>query len=86
MKTIDFNLNHYFLVKLTDLGYERLVKIHNDLAVYFPSTKKVDIDYYKSKADEKGFTKFQAHDFIDKFGDLSSDLIKYCDINIKVQL
>lgn len=71
-----FNLNHSVKVKLTDKGYkyqvERLQKtfehVPDDIKENILSLKEWDEEYYKSRADENGYSKFQLHDFIETFG------------------
>jgi hypothetical protein len=68
-KKVLFNLNEYISVKLTDLGYQRLADLHNDLMNRL--NRKDDFrtfQYYKDKADLDGYTKFQAWSFMADFG------------------
>lgn len=65
---LKFNINHYVLVKLNDLGYQTLVDEHNSYLDTIPNWKEKSIDDFKKEADEDGYTKFQLWDFMSKFG------------------
>lgn len=68
-KKVLFNLNEYISVKLTDLGYQRLADLHNDVMNLIG--KKDDFrtsQHYKDEADSEGYTKFQAWSFMANFG------------------
>lgn len=87
MKTMDFNLNDYVLVKINDLGYQKLADDKNELMSDFPNYESVTAQYFKDKADENGYTCFQAWDFINKFGsETKMELHPMFDINIKIQV
>ena len=82
----EFNINESFYVKLTDEGYGVLVKHNNDLAKKFPTIPIRDIEYYKAKADQDGYIRFQAWDFIKLFGEytgLLKPMYYYSTIRIK---
>lgn len=71
-KKVLFNLNDYIFVKLTDLGYQRLADLHNDLMIKLDKDDDFkDAQYYKNKADSDGYTKFQAWSFMSDFGSVS---------------
>jgi hypothetical protein len=80
---VEFNLNDEIYVKLDDKGYQVLADEHNH---YFPERKR-NADYYREKADINGYTTFQAWEFIEKFGKVTT-LSKsgYYNNNIKIKL
>lgn len=65
---IVFNLNDAVFVKLTDLGYQRLADLHNRFLGKIRNWEARTPEYYKEQADANGFSRFQAWDFIQKFG------------------
>lgn len=67
-KTIPFNLNDNIKVKLTEIGYQHLADMHNELVGIIPNWIMVDSSFYKNMADKDGYTTFQAWEFIYKFG------------------
>jgi len=67
-KWIPFNLNSSIKVRLTDLGYQRLADIYNEMTKKLSLHTYMSASFYKNKADENGYTEFQAWDFIRKFG------------------
>lgn len=66
-----FNLNDYIKVKIYDKGYQLLADNHNKYLGVVKCWEKRDADYYKSKSDENGYTRFQAWDFIQEFGSVT---------------
>jgi hypothetical protein len=80
---VEFNLNDEVFVKLDDKGYQFLADKHNK---YSPERKR-DADYYRGKADINGYTTFQAWDFINTFGEVTtiSKSGYYCNV-IKIKL
>lgn len=66
-----FNLNHEVWVKLTEAG------LHQWKAHYDPYTPKADLEYYRAKANNEGYTSFQMHVLMSIFGEnigLTQDL------------
>jgi hypothetical protein len=63
-----FHLNEIVLVKLKDEGYKILSEQWNSIAETSPSLSKRSPEYYKGLADENGYTKFQAWEFIATLG------------------
>ena len=53
---IDFNINDYVMVKLTDLGRAELQRNAENLRKYYP---KITSEYTPPKEDENGFSKWQ---------------------------
>ena len=83
-----FNLNESILVRLTDLGYQRLADIHNSYIGRIPNWDRRDADFYKQRADAHGYTNFQAWCFIRDFGDVTGfgwDAYYLLDVKIKVK-
>ena len=65
---IEFDINNYISVKLTDAGKAELERQHNELRKTFPSTGE-----YKSRTeDEEGWTRFQGWVLMYKFGHMMS--------------
>jgi len=65
---IKFNINDYIKVKLTTVGLQELEKQHNELAEVFPSLGL----FVKPKIDADGYSKFQLHNLMRKFGNIIS--------------
>lgn len=64
-----FNLNDYFLVKLTEKGYEHWEREWNSVYRSLGVLDKIQpISYFKNKADKNGYVSFQAHEFMQIFG------------------
>jgi len=69
MEWKEFNINWNVKVKLTELGYQHLANIHNDLAARFKTIDvKTAIDF-KNMADKDGYTKIQMHSFMEDLGE-----------------
>lgn len=68
---IRFNLNHYIRVKFKDLGYKIMADNWNELVkdVKGFGEEKRDVEYYRNRADEDGYTRMQAWAFIEQFGE-----------------
>lgn len=66
MKLIDFNLNSYIAVKLTEAGIKELERQHNELAKAIPSANMGKFVPYN--VDDDGYTKFQGWNLMQKFG------------------
>ena len=82
-----FNLNSEIKVRLRKKGYERLMALHNE-AFYRTNgaIKEVDIDFFKQRADEYGYTTMQAWCFIRDFGDvIYPGAEQYFDLNILIK-
>jgi len=65
---LEFNINNYVKVKLTKVGIKELEKQHNELAKYFP---KIGL-FVPPKIDENGYSSFQLHTLMSKFGNIMS--------------
>lgn len=80
-----FNLNHHIKVKLTDLGYQHMANRDNRIFEYYQDHINRDIDYYKTKADSDGYTKFQMWEFIQIFGSVTMmGMQKYFEMDILI--
>jgi len=90
MEHIKFNINNVVLVKLADLGYQRLADLWNNFLLENPQAAQTlggvrSAQYYKDAADENGYTRFQAWDFMAKFGQvLYMGGPQYFDMNILI--
>lgn len=64
------NVNENIKVKIKPAGYQHMMDRHNDLVKDLPSTAELthDMNYYKSKEDENGYTTMQLHVFMAVFG------------------
>ncbi len=62
----EFNVNEYVMVKLTDVGIAELKRQHEDLVEMFPKAGKFE----PPKVDDEGFSKWQLHDLMNRFGHL----------------
>tara|TARA_R100000808_G_C2153937_1_gene164643 strand:- start:6945 stop:7229 length:285 start_codon:yes stop_codon:yes gene_type:complete len=81
---MNFNINNFVKVKLTELGIHELQRQHNELYKHFSN---IDIAPFKINKDEDGYTKFQLHDLIRSLGHvlyLTGPLP--FDINIKIEV
>ncbi len=67
-----FNLNHNIWVKLDDAGYRHLANLNNANVGKYPNWEHKDAAYFKAQANEDGYTKFTAWDFIKKFGSVTT--------------
>ena len=67
-KLVDFNLNSYVYVQLTDLGRAELGRQHEELRKTFPNLG----EYKLAEEDEEGWSKFQAWVLIRTFGHMIS--------------
>jgi hypothetical protein len=79
-----FNLNFSLLVKLTEAGYQRFKEGNEE---YLPKKYHKPIEYYKEKADEKGFVSIQGWRFLNYFGGKYSALgvaTDYYSLEIKI--
>lgn len=85
--TIMFNLNQDIYVKLTEEGYQHRVNLYNDIIKYSGDESKFHtVDYYKNEANEYGYTKFMAWEFMKDFGDtISFGGRQLFDINIQIK-
>lgn len=66
MTTIDFNINNYVFVRLTDYGRECLRKNYDELASHFKGGLPWKFDLPKEDAD--GWSKWQMHALMDALG------------------
>jgi hypothetical protein len=63
---IEFNINEYVKVKLTDAGRKELKKQHTDLYSRYHQTIP---EYQPPKEDEEGYSKWQLWHLMSTFGD-----------------
>ena len=84
-----FNLNNYVWVKLTEKGYQHIVDRHNDFLDDFPEIKtlsRMTVEELKKEADQDGYTKFQFHEFMDKFSYMNSmQYDQHFDLNVFIE-
>ncbi len=66
----EFNLNSWIRVRLNERGYQRLKDANN--AIYGGLEDAPSITTYKARADKDGYSKFQAWEFMEKFGPVTS--------------
>jgi repressor LexA len=64
---IDFNVNHYVKVKLTERGFEELKRQGDELKKQYP---RISCEFKPPAVDEDGYSKFQLHDLMWRFGHL----------------
>lgn len=87
LKTFSFNLNSTIKVKLLERGYERLAELHNQYLGSLPNWEKRNAEYYQLKADNEGYTNFQAWNFMEYFGEVTHvDMPGFYELDIKVEL
>ena len=60
---MNFNVNHYVKVKLTEYGHEILKDRHDELRKGIKN-----IGEYKRKVDDEGYTRFQLWELMQKLG------------------
>jgi hypothetical protein len=71
----EFNINDYIWIEINEYGYQHLADKHKSfysdhgLLDQFPEMNTPE--YYKSQANEQGYTKMQMHSFLSDFGDKS---------------
>lgn len=86
MKKFKFNLNNAIYVKLFEDGYEWMSQENKESLPNLPQYHH-PAEYYKSKADTHGYTKFQAWEFIRLFGSkIMFGGRQLFDINILIEL
>jgi hypothetical protein len=68
-KIYEFNLNNIIHVKLNEMGYKILAERHNSFVGRIPKWETRTPEYYEEKADAEGYTKFQAWEFVQDFGE-----------------
>lgn len=67
MKVIEFNLNEYVHVKLTEVGKNEIKRQWSEHNKLFPD---VFPEFTPKKEDENGFSKWQMHSLISQLGGL----------------
>lgn len=65
---VKININHYVLVKLTDLGRNDMRRQHDDLMAHL--RPRYQRPFVLKKEDENGYSKWQLHDLMHAFGPL----------------
>lgn len=68
-----FNVNHYVKVKLTEYGIAILKQQHEELNDEMEMTGVKGFGNFKVDIDEDGYTKFQLHSLMNKFGHLTTN-------------
>ena len=66
---IEFNVNNYVMVKITDEGVAELKRQHAELRKTFPS---ISGTFSPPTKDDEGWSKFQMHDLMNRFGHMMS--------------
>lgn len=66
----NFNINSHVLIKLKQIGYERLVRDHNQFIGIIPNWKAKTIEDFKNETNEDGFYKIQLYKCFELFHDL----------------
>ena len=61
---IDFNVNHYVLVKLTDVGRKEIERQNTELRAAYPNIEPAK----PIKEDDEGWSKWQMHSLMNHFG------------------
>lgn len=64
--SVTFNINDWVMVKLNDSGIAELKRQHEDLRKQIPSVG----EFKEPKKDDDGYSKFQMHDLMLRFGHL----------------
>ena len=64
MKEFKFNMNNSVKVKLNDIGRVELKRQHDELY----SDLKLNKEYVEKNTDSDGYSSFQMHDLMHKFG------------------
>jgi hypothetical protein len=64
MNELKFNMNNSVKVKLNDIGHAELKRQHDELY----SELKIDKEYIKRPTDNDGYSSFQMHDLMNRFG------------------
>ena len=74
-----YNINYDILVKITEEGYEYLSQKHTSFFKNIGVEKLHDtsVQYYKNKADENGYTKYQLWEFMNDFGIVTYNGMKH---------
>jgi hypothetical protein len=62
--SVSVNVNHYVKVKLNDIGIKELERQHKQLEAEYPMLG----GFKKPNVDENGYSTFQLHDLMRKFG------------------
>ena len=64
---LNFNINHYVYVKLTDAGRTELKRQHKELYSVLPERLR-DTDFKPEKEDSEGWSKWQMWNLMNTFG------------------
>ncbi len=64
MKEFKFNMNNSVKVKLNDIGHAELKRQHDELY----NDLFIDKEYVKRTTDIDGYSSFQMHDLMNRFG------------------
>ncbi len=79
-KLLEFNVNDYIYVKLTEKGYQIW---HKSMERYSDTT----LEEYKARADADGYVAFQAWCFMNMFGEhMNMGFQTVCETNIKFEV
>lgn len=86
MEKFKFNLNDPIYVKIFEDGYQYMADRDNEFLAMMKMPLH-SVSHYRKKADETGYTKFQAWEFIQTFGPVVKMGGKqYFDINILLEI
>ena len=69
VEEVEFNINYYVKVRLTDHGKALLRKQYEELIARFP---KISYEYIEPKIDKDGYTRFQLWDLMSRLGEYTS--------------
>lgn len=76
---IEFNINEFVKVKLTEHGRKILANQHNEYAIRYPKAFEVKTpNDFKENEDENGYTKFQLWSLMEKFGNHIGECKENC--------
>ena len=70
-KLKEFSLNSYIYVQLTEKGFQYLEDRSKELSLKVKNYTPLTVEFYKSLVNDEGYSKFQAWDFIQKFGSVT---------------
>jgi hypothetical protein len=82
----EFNLNSTIYVRLHEKGFQRLADAHNEFCSRIPNWEKRTPEHYQKMVNDDGYYSFQAWDFIQTFGPVTSlGMHNIYDINILIE-
>jgi hypothetical protein len=84
---VKFNMNQYIKVKIYDIGYQRLADLHNKHIGHILGWEMRNANYYKNRADEDGYTRYQLWQFIEDFGPVTGlVMVDFYNVNILIEV